>query len=75
MRYGGDEFLCGLADVSLGDAAERFKLVNLDLALTRQASVTAGLAELSAGDRLEDLIRRADEALYAERRGRTAGGT
>lgn len=74
VRYGGDEFLCGLAEVTLAEAAERFGLVNVDLASNRQASVTAGLAELRADDRLEDLIQRADEALYRERRGRSAAG-
>lgn len=74
VRYGGDEFLCGLPDVTLAEAAERFRLVNVDLASSRQASVTAGMAELRADDRLEDLIQRADEALYRERRARSAAG-
>lgn len=73
VRYGGDEFLCGLADVTLDEVANRFELVNADLASSRQASVTAGMAELAADDRLEDLIHRADAALYEQRRGRSAG--
>ena len=67
VRLGGDEFLCGLADVPVADAAKRFSLVNADLAETRQASVTVGVAELEADDALEDLIARADQALYRER--------
>ena len=74
VRYGGDEFLCGLPDVSLAETVERFRLVNVDLASSRQASVTAGLAALGADDRLEDLIQRADDALYTERRRRSADG-
>jgi diguanylate cyclase (GGDEF)-like protein len=67
VRFGGDEFLCALPDLSMAEAAERFLGVNADLAATRQTSVTAGLAELHADDSLEDLIARADEALYRER--------
>jgi diguanylate cyclase (GGDEF)-like protein len=74
VRFGGDEFLCGLADVTVADAAKRFSLVNADLAETRQASVTVGFAELKADDALGDLIARADQALYRERqRPRPAG--
>jgi len=40
---------------------------NADLTATRQASVTVGLAELEAEDALEDLVARADEAMYRER--------
>jgi diguanylate cyclase (GGDEF)-like protein len=56
IRFGGDEFLCGLADVTIADAATRFSLVNADLAAARQASVTVGVAELEPDDALEDLI-------------------
>lgn len=68
VRFGGDEFLSGMLDVSMADAAKRFSLVNADLATAQRASVTIGLAELEADDALEDLIARADEALYRERR-------
>jgi diguanylate cyclase (GGDEF)-like protein len=73
-RFGGDEFLCGLPGVTLAQAAKRFSLVNADLAATHEASVTAGLTELEANDALEDLIARADEAMYKERQqSRSAG--
>jgi diguanylate cyclase (GGDEF)-like protein len=68
IRYGGDEFLCALLDVAMAEAAKRFSLVNADLAAARQASVTVGLTELEADDALGDLIARADEAMYRERR-------
>ncbi len=67
VRYGGDEFLCGLLDLDKAAAAERFALVKADLAATQQASVTTGLAEVEADDALEELIARADDALYRER--------
>ncbi len=67
IRFGGDEFLCALLDVSIAEAAKRFSLVNADLA-AHQASVTVGLAELEADDGVADLIKRADEAMYRERK-------
>ena len=67
VRFGGDEFLCVLLDVTMEDAAKRFSLVNADLASTQKASISVGLAELQADDALEDLIDRADKAMYQER--------
>jgi diguanylate cyclase (GGDEF)-like protein len=68
IRYGGDEFLCVITDVSLEDAAERFTLVNATLAKAPDhGSVTVGLAELRLGDSPQDLIARADAALYRTR--------
>lgn len=70
IRFGGDEFLCALTDLSVAEAASRFSLVNRDLAAADQGSVTVGLAELVADDAPEDLIARADEAMYRKRRQR-----
>ena len=66
-RYGGDEFLCGLLDLTIASAAERFALANAALAATGQASASVGFAAFEAGDTLDDLIARADRALYASR--------
>jgi len=68
IRYGGDEFLCALPDVTTAQAAERFSLVNADLTESQQASVSVGLAELGADDACEDLIARADKAMYSTRK-------
>lgn len=67
VRYGGDEFLCGLLDMDLAAAADRFASVNADLARIHGASITAGLALLGTDDSLETLIGRADEVLFRER--------
>ena len=70
VRYGGDEFLCALYGMDPADAEERFALLNAKLESTRQASVTFGLAALEPDDNLEDLIARADGAMYEARQQR-----
>ncbi len=72
VRYGGDEFLCGFLDVDMAEAVERFALVNADLAAIRQASVTAGIAQLDAHDGLEDLIQRGRSVVSRARKRGTA---
>lgn len=67
VRYGGDEFLCGLADLGLPEAGRRFEVANASLAVTREASITVGLVELAPEESLDDLIARADAVMYAER--------
>jgi diguanylate cyclase (GGDEF)-like protein len=67
VRYGGDEFLCGLLGVTIAQAADRLAAVNAELS-SRGASVTAGLAALEVDEPLENLIKRADDALYHDRR-------
>ena len=68
IRYGGDEFVCGLVDVTMVTAAERFSLVKEDLSANQQPRVTVGLAELRLDESIENLIARADHAIYNERR-------
>ncbi len=67
VRFGGDEFVCALLDMSMPEATRRFEAVNADLAETEDGSITVGLAELRSEDSLGDVIARADEALYRER--------
>jgi diguanylate cyclase (GGDEF)-like protein len=70
VRYGGDEFLCGLLGLGIVEAEKRFDLVNVELAVTHCSSVTAGLAEMAEADSLSALIRRADDDLYDKRKQR-----
>ena len=68
IRYGGDEFVCALAGLNMADATKRLALVNAALAgAAEPGSVTVGLAELQADESPEDLVARADAALYRER--------
>jgi diguanylate cyclase (GGDEF)-like protein len=69
IRFGGDEFLCALAGTDLEGARRRFDLVASELTESNPpASVSTGLAELEERDTLDELIARADAALYAGRR-------
>ena len=69
VRYGGDEFLCGLPGSDLDGAQRRFRAVARTLAEQHPGtSVSIGLAKLANPDTLDALTARADAALYAARR-------
>ena len=79
-RYGGEEFVIMLEDFELPEAEVRFSdLVSKVAACSYDFSkddhvcalkftVSCGLAEFSFDDTAEDLLRRADEALYEAKR-------
>ena len=82
-RYGGEEFVLMFAKTSMKDAQRRMEVLIKRIAaakykyqlsgVTQQVSftVSAGLAEFTRGDTLEELVKRADDALYqAKRRGK-----
>jgi diguanylate cyclase (GGDEF)-like protein len=75
VRYGGDEFICALSGVDLGQAEERFTTIRDTLATGRaRGRISVGLAELRAEDRLGDLVARADTALLHARQQHPLGG-
>lgn len=68
IRLGGDEFLCVMSDISLGDARERFSEIAGALAASPQAAaIRVGLAELQPDETGESLIGRADMELLERR--------
>lgn len=82
-RYGGEEFAVLIEGVSLEHAAARAESIRAAIAdapckvgrngATRQfeLTVSAGVSSLATGDEAEDLVHRADEALYlAKARGK-----
>jgi diguanylate cyclase (GGDEF)-like protein len=72
VRWGGDEFVCAIADVTPRVASDRIREIQAALEARRPgASISAGLAALNIDDTLETLIARADAALY---RGKTDRG-
>jgi diguanylate cyclase (GGDEF)-like protein len=73
VRWGGDEFVCALSNVTLEVASVRIEEIKRVLdAQQPGASISAGLAELYADDTLESLIERADAALYLDKTKRAA---
>jgi diguanylate cyclase (GGDEF)-like protein len=71
VRYGGDEFVVALPDLSLEDTVARLEQIRSNLtALAPGAAISAGSAQLQPGDSAESVIARADGAMYASRRRR-----
>lgn len=77
-RIGGDEFAILASELTLRQAESRLAQTVGALnaggaawppSLSVQPKVSCGLAEYSAGDTYESLFERADEALYAAKRG------
>jgi diguanylate cyclase (GGDEF)-like protein len=70
VRYGGDEFVCGMSSMSVLEATARFDRIAAALAsVSPEHSVTFGIAEAERGDGLQELLARADAALLEARRG------
>jgi diguanylate cyclase (GGDEF)-like protein len=68
VRFGGDEFVCGLSDTDLDQARRRFDEIKATLAESwGDASISVGLTTQRPGDSLEELVARADDAMYDAR--------
>jgi diguanylate cyclase (GGDEF)-like protein len=69
VRYGGDELVCAMPNVSALEARARFDKIAAALtAVNAEHSVTVGLAEADPMDSLQELIARADADLLEVRR-------
>jgi diguanylate cyclase (GGDEF)-like protein len=77
VRYGGDELLCAMPNLSASEARARFERVAAELtAADAERSVSFGVAEAEPADSLEGLMARADADLLEVRRsGRDNGST
>ena len=65
VRVGGDEFVCGFVGTDAQAAEQRIAQIQGALAAShRQATVSAGIAEMEAGETLDDLMARGDAQLY-----------
>jgi diguanylate cyclase (GGDEF)-like protein len=67
VRYGGDEFVCGLSGTDLAGAGRRFDAIGAAIEMDAGVSISVGLAALRPGETVEQLTERADEAMLARR--------
>ena len=69
VRYGGDEFVCGLGGSSLEEAERRFAAIDTLLRDEVGVGISVGLADLAPDETLDQLTARADAALlHAKKR-------
>lgn len=68
IRVGGDEFVCTLSSLTVDEATRRLSLAREALlASPLRGSFSFGFAELHVDDDVEELLARADAALYLAR--------
>lgn len=68
VRYGGDEFLCGTVGLTLQDAQSRYDQLNAHIAAAGGGTASVGVAQLRPEEDLDQLITRADAAMFARKR-------
>jgi len=69
VRWGGDEFVCPIAGITLEEAKRRIEGAQTDLGELRPgASISTGFATLRQSDTLATLVERADAALLEGRK-------
>jgi diguanylate cyclase len=80
-RYGGDEFAVAMPDMTVTEAQSRLEQVVREIAATKfeyegekgpgvvQFTISCGLTAHGAGDTVEELVKRADDALYDAKKG------
>ncbi len=71
VRFGGDEFVCGISSIDPGEVQHRIGVIDQSLRHSTGVGITAGLAALTSGESLEELTARADAALLEAKRGRS----
>jgi diguanylate cyclase (GGDEF)-like protein len=73
VRYGGDEFVCGLGGVNQDVVARRFELIDRSVHSDVGVGISVGLAGLEPDDTLERLTARADASLLSAKQRRGSG--
>ncbi len=74
-RWGGEEFLILLPGLRMAAACQRAEAMRRDVERTHvgggnlRVTISLGVAELNAGEKLDDCLRRCDQALYRAKEG------
>jgi diguanylate cyclase (GGDEF)-like protein len=72
VRYGGDEFVCGVASIDPSEVQHRLGVIDQSLRHATGVGITAGLATMVGSETLEELTERADAALLEAKRSRNS---
>lgn len=72
VRFGGDEFLCGIGGTEPVDVARRFGVIGASLRADTNVGISVGLAVLRERETLDDITARADATLVEAKRSRRA---
>jgi len=65
IRYGGDEFVCGLGGTDVAEAERRFESIGIAIEADARVGISVGLAALTTGESADQLTERADAAMLA----------
>ncbi len=68
VRFGGDEFIMGIASIDPSEAEQRIAIIDQSLRHATGVGITAGLASLEGNETLDELTARADAALIEKKR-------
>jgi diguanylate cyclase (GGDEF)-like protein len=71
VRFGGDEFVCGLGGLGLDEAAGRFQTIGRSVVRQIGVTISVGMAQLEPSETLDQLTARADAALLDAKRRRS----
>lgn len=73
IRYGGDEFVCGVGGTDVAEAKHRFDLIGIAIEADARVVISVGLAALEPGDTGDGLTERADGAMLEVKAAHHAG--
>jgi diguanylate cyclase (GGDEF)-like protein len=70
VRFGGDEFICGIGSIDPSEVQHRIGVIDQSLRSSTGVGITAGLATLTSNESLDELTAKADAALLDAKRSR-----
>jgi diguanylate cyclase (GGDEF)-like protein len=70
VRFGGDEFICGISSIDTDEVQHRIGVIDQSMRTATGVGITAGLAALTSNESLDELTEKADAALLEAKRNR-----